>query len=472
MPYQEERASRLGHLPIAQSPVVTEAIARWETPTVEISNPTAITDRTCALTDLDSPRRPPTALVMAFDGSNQEVEAKSRYPSVRVGFMQVGAVLLNVEKFIHSRVEGLIDARRLQRAQTTKIVNAVLPSSQVTRPGLSGEDTWRVELYETFCHQVVDDFGQDFSLVDALLHLHGKPGEPAERVPLGRCPSCKDTSQYVTKQPRSCTACRKPLYATDLLRTHEEYSEEGSNNEILTRAMNVAERLLTITYMDGFLRADPAALSHLMFITDGPLAFYGPTAPLKTEMLTYWGHLCEAMTSRGLAPPLLVGIEKSGAFVDHANAVAEHLPIESVMRLDNAYIAEHIRRKPSSESVYGKDEFYGRRFFYKSSTEQMLVVTVPRLPAGRPYEADRPDGVNASEEPASYPMLRQTLEVLDRLQTRLYPNAVIPVALAHSASALPLGTGRSVLTLLAQDGLGLEQSMLTLSRSKHTYFAR
>jgi hypothetical protein len=208
-----------------------------------------------------------------------------------------------------------------------------------------------------------------------------------------------------------------------------------------------------------------------MFITDGPLAFYGPTAPLKTEMINYWRHLCDAMTAQGFAPPLVVGIEKSGAFVDHANALAEHLPTESVMVLDNAYIAERIRRKPESDSVYGKDEFYGRRFFYKSSTEQMLVVTVPRHPAGRPYEADGPGGVNPSEQPASFPTLRPTLEVLDRLQTRLYPNAVIPVALAHSASSLPLGTGRSVLTLLAQDGLGLERSMLALSRSKHSFFA-
>jgi hypothetical protein len=36
-----------------------------------------------------------------------------------------------------------------------------------------------------------------------------------------------------------------------------------------------------------------------------------------------------------------------------------------------------------------------------------------------------------SEDYASYPTLRPTLEALDRLQTRLYPNAVIPVALAH-----------------------------------------
>lgn len=93
------------------------------------------------------------------------------------------------------------------------------------------------------------------------------------------------------------------------------------------------------------------------------------------------------------------------------------------------------------------------------------------MPGGRPYEKPQknPDGTfitNPSEQLKSYPTLRSTLEALDLLQTRLYPNAVIPVALAHSASSLPLGTGRSVLTLLAQQGLNMPCDTISLSRFK------
>jgi hypothetical protein len=94
----------------------------------------------------------------------------------------------------------------------------------------------------------------------------------------------------------------------------------------------------------------------------------------------------------------------------------------------------------------------------------MIVLTVPRNPAGQPYEAAGPDGSNPSEDLSSYPSLRSTVDALDRLQTRLYPNAVIPVALAHSEASLPLGTGRSVLTLLAQQHLGMPTSTLTARR--------
>ena len=83
------------------------------------------------------------------------------------------------------------------------------------------------------------------------------------------------------------------------------------------------------------------------------------------------------------------------------------------------------------------------------------MLTVPRVPAGAPYEADAPPGANASADRMNYATLRATLEVLDRIQTRLYSNAVIPVALAHETAALPLGTGSQVLTLMAKKALGL-----------------
>ena len=51
-------------------------------------------------------------------------------------------------------------------------------------------------------------------------------------------------------------------------------------------------------------------------------------------------------------------------------------------------------------------------------------------------------------------------EVLDRVQTRLYENAVIPLALAHSAASLPLGVGQSVLRALGQRLLGLHRRHL------------
>lgn len=470
MPYPQERASRLGHVPTVLSPAVSAAMQRWDIPALAEPDSSEVLSRCAPLESLELDNRPDCAFAIAFDGSNQEVEVRPAYPSIRVGFFQIAGVYVDIDRFLKSSATGLIDVRELERAQVTQTVNSVLPGSNVYVRGASGRESLRVELDRAFQESGITDFGPKYTLADALLTLHSGPGLKSSTLPLSKCPVCGRPGQLVTVSGANCLdpACGVPLYLTDVLRIYEEFADDGPNVLALTRAMNIAERLLLIAYLDGFLRTRSSSLSQGIFITDGPLAVYGPIAPMKSRFRQYWEDLCRDLDRADAAPPLLVGIEKSGRFVDHANAIRELIPAGSVMMLDTAYVNRHITNQDASH-FYGKDEFYGRRFFYRTSTEEILVLTVPRLPSGAPYESPMFDDaglpvLQQSELFSSYPTLRATLEVLDRLQTRLYPNAVIPVALAHSASSLPLGTGRSVLTLLAQQGLRVPQDSVSLSR--------
>jgi hypothetical protein len=447
-------------------------MARWHTPALEVGDPTHITSRLTPLGSIPRDQRPEPTFAIAFDGSNQEVEARPGYPSVRVGYVQIAGVYVDIPRFLRANRSGLVDARELERAQITQTVNSVLPGSNVFLKGITGRDTWRAEFDRSFAESEIDDFGDPFSLTDALMTIHGGPGSPASSLTLSKCPTCKTPGQTVSASGGTCSSptCLAKLYATDILRGYEEFTDEGENLLTLTRAMNMAERLLLISYIDGFYREEPRNLSQGIFITDGPLAVYGPAAPMKSQFLEYWRQLCLALEERDIAPPLLVGIEKSGRFVDHAHRIQGHIPNGHVMMLDTPYVNQYVTNQ-DLEHYYGKDEFYGRRFIYKTSTGEVLVVTVPRVPGGRPYEKPQRDNNGdfirgASEKYESYPTLRVTLETLDLMQTRLYPNAVIPVALAHSASSLPLGTGRSVLTLLAQKGLKMPQDSIGLSQFK------
>ncbi|MGW0435337.1 hypothetical protein ACWDV4_22705 [Micromonospora sp. NPDC003197] len=387
--------------------------------------------------------------------------------------MQIAGVYVDIPRFLNANSTGLINARELERSQKSQTVNSVLPGSSVYIEGMTGKASWRVELARSFAGAGIEDFGTRFTLADALMTIHGAPGRPATSLVLAKCPSCGSSGtpvQRVTKAGGNCSeaSCGDRMELTDVLRLYEEYAEEGENVLPLTRAMNIAERLLLVSYLDGFYRMSPQSLSNGIFITDGPLAVYGPIAPMKTRFREYWEALCTELESRDIAPPLVVGIEKTGRFADHAQAIRDFIPEGHVMMLDTPYINKYVTIQTEAH-YYGRDEFYGRRFIYRTRTGEVLVVTVPRVPGGPPYEKPekRPDGTfsyRASEDFASYPTLKATLEVLDLLQTRLYPNAVIPVALAHSASSLPLGTGRSVLTLLAQQSLGVPQNSISLSR--------
>jgi hypothetical protein len=50
------------------------------------------------------------------------------------------------------------------------------------------------------------------------------------------------------------------------------------------------------------------------------------------------------------------------------------------------------------------------------------------------------------------------LELLGSMRSTRHDGAVIPLVFAHEITALPMGTGRSVLTLVGQQGLGLAQN--------------
>lgn len=214
--------------------------------------------------------------------------------------------------------------------------------------------------------------------------------------------------------------------------------------------MLIAERLMTLSYLEHFFTSvskPEDVLRRTIFISDGPLALHGTVAPLKRRLHTYHEAMFRWAETKDITAPLIVGVEKTGRFVEHAELIRDFIPKGHVMRLTTDYI-NRITGRPAG-NAYGTDEFYGRRFIFRSASGDPLVITVPPKPDVLPYEGP------GAEDFASYPILRTVCEVLDSVRTRLYPNAVIPVALAHNAAALPLGVGHSVLRAMAQQGVGL-----------------
>lgn len=451
MPYPGEKASRLGHVDTVRSEAVKEALQRWN---ITSSKPTSgheIHDLCLPLSELPKVGDPQDVdFSITVDGSDTEVEATRNHPTVKVGYLRVAGSMVQLDAFRSLGHGRYIDPRRVQKAQTKYAFDVALPGSQLAGPGMSGVDTWRGEL-DTFLSNSRFDSSTNMTLADGLLALHGTRGAPALQVPLRVCPGCglkakSESTLTVNASGGTCPSCNGHLYLADVLRTHEEYNVEGSNFTPLGRVMTAAERLMTLCYLNFFADSASEVLRHTIFITDGPLAMFGPLAPLKRRFQEHLGDLGNWCSSQGIVAPLLVGIEKSGAFVEHAEQIKEMIPSGHVMRLTNDYINRISGR--SSTNKYGVDEFYGRRFIYRPSAGDPLVITVPPVAGLAPY-----DGGSEVEGWDAYPTLRLICEVLDSLRTRMYQHAVIPVALAHSAAALPLGVGRSVLTMMAQQNI-------------------
>ena len=80
----------------------------------------------------------------------------------------------------------------------------------------------------------------------------------------------------------------------------------------------------------------PSLLEQTLFVKDGPLAFFGQTANLHKPMRQLMIFLNEHHAI------YLVGLEKSGSFVEHAVQASKRMLPKQMLLLGNSYIYKYI----------------------------------------------------------------------------------------------------------------------------------
>lgn len=451
MPYRTfhgsfEHASKLGHVPLADSEFIKAKLASYRV-FGQQSVERVTGDLLVSANDLPDPGEP-VKWVMSFDGSNQELETRPEYPSNRVGYIQIAGVLVHLAEMLEQERQPFVDPAAVRRATQQSILSIVLPGSNVCRSDMETvRDSWRIEVYELLRDYRIE--GQ--SILDVFLRLMEFGGRATNdgKVLLARCsadPDCIQKNILVGKSGGQCPACGGKLFPTDSLRIHEEVQELTGNGTALGRLMTVLEHLTMLCYIDYLAAVQPRALGAVAFVFDGPLALFGPPAPVKRAIQTYLHRLRDDLRAKHYRPPVIVGVEKTGQFAEHAAELGKHLELQTLMRLPDEYIFTRIIATRTPGSAFGEDTYYGRKFFYKTIRGQVLTLTVPYF--------DQSATVAVSHDLWNSETMPQTLALLDEIGTKLYQDALIPVALAHSYAAIPLRTGSKVLKLLSQEFLG------------------
>lgn len=463
MPYQTlhggfERASSLGHVPTIGHPLVQEALGRYLMPATRTKGASAIENSLIDPRSLEQTAEQ-VRWTIATDSSPFEHEVDPQFPSTRVLFMQMAAVIVDLEK-MREREGPFADPVAIRDAQQSSVMAGVLPSSNLARSdGTPPQHAFREEVDTLFRTSRVE--GR--SLLDALLEVEAERDDvqaPAGQLVMARCPVCRESigdpgANLVTvgAAGSTCPHCGEALMATDALRVHETFNEHGSNQVACSRVLSVAERLISLTLLGDLHNRRPSALSQMAFITDGPLALFGEVAPIKRPLLRRLQRIAAEQQTRSFGLPVVVGVEKGGMFAEHANAIRQHIPEGMLMALSDEYIQRYITFRGSP---HGADTYYGRHFFYRARSGSIFTISVP--PLGRIGASP-----NDRFELVDYPTLRATCEVLDRIGTRLYENATIPVALAHHYAAYPLTSAGRVLKLHAEEHLEVGQRVGTAS---------
>jgi len=396
-------------------------------------------------------------LILAIDGSYAEVDVKNGYPGAKVGYCTAASVLLDMHLIRELDAVRPVDPVEFRKAEQAASVDAALPGSNVvTRRQSTARASFREELYDLFTDIVVDEDDRTnlLSTYEALLAL--KPTTNPQSCPYEESHGC--TAKFtVGPGYTTCPACGRSVYSTDALRIHERFRDIGTNGEAFGLVMQVVERLLVVHFLRYFERRNLLQrLTSLAFFVDGPLAVFGPPAWLSAALSRELKSLNQKVQAAAGQDLLILGIEKTGAFVQHFEEIDQtETPGQQLfaarhyMLLTDGYIKERILHSDSGKR-YGEDTYFGRKFFYKAQSGARIVASIPFL-------SDVQDTIDG-DDISLYPQFAAVCTLLDRVVSSRYANAVSPLIAANAQAAIPLQLGSKVLTQLAKALLGTAEN--------------
>jgi hypothetical protein len=435
-----ERAQRLGHKPIVENELVQEELEEFNTKETDPDD-IPIKDESVSVSNLESDGNRPDFL-LSIDGSPREVATNDEYPNNRIGFVQIAAVLTYLDKVQEQKSNRFVDPAKVEKIDESALQHAVLPSTNYT----VGEadtvtESWRKKLYETFEKLEIE--------VNTLLDIYLEVIQPDDRaindctVKVSHCPNpdCDSVTpvRSHSEELGECDSCGITVYPTDALRTHENVRPNQQNQGALTNVMNVLEHLTMCGYLLYLSKNSPERLSRTGFVMDGPLAIFNRPAWLHRPILDTVSRIYDRQKEKGYSVPIIVGVEKSGNFYDHADNIDEEMEPGSVLGMSDEYIYNYVI-EGNSNTEYGNDTYYGQKFIYKSESERIFVLSLPQIA----------DGIE-KHPPGNYPMMRRALETINEVETALYDDATIPITLAHQRASIPLKTGSRVLELFTKE---------------------
>lgn len=462
MPYENQFASKAAHSEIVRNPDIAAFLDRCEylTPPSD-EEIQAVADRFVEPPPADEAES--LSFVIAVDGSNHESSIDDRLPSTKIGYIKIGAVLIDLEEYDNLRVGTFVDPFRVAELQNNNSALIFsIPSANIRWNGKpTVRDSFRAWVDEQFDAPVTRFKPDDplTSLRATLFHLASRrPGEMhtgnPHRLKIHRCPNCDNGPIEVTDTPgpHHCPSCEAEVYATDCLRLWEEVSEYQSNQAVMSRLMLILEHMIPFHYLRYFYETARLVLSGMAFFIDGPLAIFGTAAWLHRSFMIYLDEVNRRLARHGCDPLLMIGLQKTGQIVDHVNLIERFVPNNRLFAIDDDYRYTYILAgREAAHNGFGFETYYGQDFIYKTPTGRTFVFGLPY-----PYKSKDEPGVDFIHDKTRfdvYPQLPQAIKMINTLESDLYRNAVVPIALAHKYTAISLQPGGQVLDILMRKAL-------------------
>lgn len=451
MPYKGEVAGKGGHSDFVRNPDVADFLAECD----YMREPGEAEAKAMASTFSPAPTENGGALprfVVASDASKSDTPISDRLPSTQVGFVKVSQVLIGMEKYgelVDPNTRFVDPFKVAEMHRNASAITYTLPGSNVRFQGArSVKDGFRRAVFKQL--NANRSQGENkLVLVDTLLTLCN------EALEIEKCPSCSEQQRFefsYEQRQRTCGKCREPVFITDWLRIHEDVSDFGNNTSAITRLMNVVEHLLLMTLIAQVFSASPRALASMAFVMDGPLALFGQPAKLHAKIMTYLHQVNSRLSSLSLDPLLVVGLQKTGEVMDHANLLNRFLPPGVLRVIDDPYRYKYIKGSNEQSGNFGSETYYGQDFLFKTERGRIFTFAVPY-----PFSDKTNSGIAFADRKSDVSnygnLISRACDLIRHFELNLYESAVVPVALAHRHASISIVPGGKVLDILTKTGL-------------------
>jgi hypothetical protein len=443
MPYTEgtrlpgESASKLGHLTVLKSDWVKALVQDFES--TERSEKDHSETVWVPVTDTDVQ---PLSRVWAVDGSFVPVRTEQK-PQKEVCFIKTALLVVDRVKLETIDKDNPHPLLLQDILSGSAVFHAtVLPQKNVRTSLGSNYDAVRHIVYDSMR---VDEGGAFYETLKWLAYR--KWQTPWRNSPAFNCPHCHveigqglpadaDTSE--------CPGCRGSVFLTDMLGFHLDMDEDSAPDSVASAYMLVMEHLMLFTAIRIFWdHGDERLVSETLFIKDGPLTLRSQYSKLVPPIREFFEHAKQAKRLIHV-----VGQEKTGAFVDHLQAIVQFPPPHargepsSFAVLSHSYVRREVHRSPDLQNQYGSRTNWGEKVLVKFDPGTYMVLSIP---------------TGAYDASSSFPVpddiigLDRILATLPSLISHKHEGALFPIELANGIASMSSYPSAQVLRRFLED---------------------
>jgi len=435
MPYQAgnrlpgERASKIAHLEVLNSPLVKKLVESFKNPEMPSE---------CKNIAWEPLPEPADTLkeIFGVDGSYQTINSdKSPYSTicfVKTSIIKMDSLGL---ESLDKKSPHPLSLRKILK-DSVAYHSTVFPLRNVWIPEIPNNyDAIRKIIFESIkdnSDQMQGEIMETFKWI-----IYEKWGEGIGQLNLFECPHCeeKEATSKFNEEIGKCNSCKKEVYVTDMLGFHISMGKDSDSapEDIPSTYMTIHETLLLFTAIRHYWENERESISDCLFVKDGPLSIRAQYSKLVQPIRKFLAY------ARDQGYPIhIIGQEKSGAFFDHFQFIENNLHTGTAFIPNDHYIRKEIQQRPLNGSPYGMYTNYGAKIFVKIDDYHKMVLNIPT------------GEFNANPSTKDLIGYERIIATLPKIISNRHEGALLPIELAHSIASLSTYPSAKILKLFSE----------------------